>query len=87
MELHETEGTDAADLSRLDGIAGEYAGLLEATGVDSVPALAQRNAANLTTALEHTNEAKHLVRRAPSESEVTGWIEQAKRLPEAAHHS
>ena len=53
------EWVNHADLCRLDGVAGEYADLLEAAGVDSVPELAQRNAANLSAALEHTNETKH----------------------------
>jgi predicted flap endonuclease-1-like 5' DNA nuclease len=80
------EWANHADLCRLDGVAGEYADLLEAAGVDSIPELAQRNAANLAAALEQTNEAKNLVRRVPSESEVTRWIEQANGLPRAVHH-
>ncbi len=80
------EWVNHADLCRLDGVAGEYADLLEAAGVDSIPELAQRNAVNLSAALEHTNETKQLVRRVPSESEVTRWIEQAKGLPQAVHH-
>lgn len=80
------EWVNHADLCRLDGVAGEYADLLEAAGVDSIPELAQRNAVNLSAALEHTNESKQLVRRVPSESEVTRWIEQAKGLPQAVHH-
>jgi predicted flap endonuclease-1-like 5' DNA nuclease len=80
------EWVNHADLCRLDGVAGEYADLLEAAGVDSIPELAQRVPANLTAALEKTNDAKHLVRRVPSESEVTRWIEQAKGLPRAVHH-
>ena len=35
------------DLFRIKGIGGEFAELLEAAGVDTVPELAQRNAANL----------------------------------------
>jgi predicted flap endonuclease-1-like 5' DNA nuclease len=69
------------DLYRVNGIGAEYAQLLEAAGVDTVPALARRNAANLTTALSEVNEEKKLTRRAPSESEVTKWIDQAKELP------
>ena len=54
--------------------------------MDSVPELAQRNAANLAVALERTNDTKHLVRRVPSETEVARWIEQANGLPKAVHH-
>lgn len=69
------------DLYRVSGIGAEYAQLLEAAGVDTVPALARRNAANLTTALAELNEQKKLTRRVPSEAEVTKWIDQAKELP------
>src|SRR5262245_38236616 len=36
-----------ADLFRIKGVAGQYAELLEAAGVDTVVELAQRSAANL----------------------------------------
>ncbi len=70
-----------ADLFRIKGVAGEYAELLEAAGVDTVAELAQRNAANLTKAMDEKNEAKKLVRRVPTESQVTDWIAEAKTLP------
>ena len=75
-----------ADLMRIDGIGPEYSELLEVAGVDSVPELAQRNAANLAAALEKANEAKNLVRRVPTEASVTKWIAEAKSLPRAVHH-
>ena len=70
-----------ADLFRLDGVAGEYAELLEAAGVDSVPELAHRNAENLCQKLMEVNEAKKLVRVVPVQTQVEKWIEQAKTLP------
>ena len=70
-----------ADLFRITGVAGEYAELLEAAGVDTLPELAQRNAANLTKMLAEKNETRKLVRRVPTESQVTGWIAEAKTLP------
>lgn len=69
------------DLYRIHGVGSEYAQLLEATGVDTVPELARRKANNLTTAMAELNGVKKLVRRAPSEAEVAQWIEQAKGLP------
>ena len=70
-----------ADLFRIKGIAGEYAELLEAAGVDTVPELATRKAGNLHARLVEINESKNLVRRIPVESQVEDWIEQAKILP------
>lgn len=83
---HILKWVNHADLFRIDGVAGEYAELLEAAGIDSVPELAQRNAASLATRLESANEAKKLVRRVPSESQVEKWIDEAKRLPRAVTH-
>lgn len=73
--------TNMADLFRLNGVGQEYAELLEVAGVDTVPELAQRNAANLTAKMEEINEAKNLTRKTPSVLEVEKWIAQAKELP------
>lgn len=80
------EWVNRADLARVKGIGSEYADLLEASGVDSVPELAQRNAANLTAKMEEVNAAKNLVRRVPSEKEVEDWVSQAKDLPKVVTH-
>jgi predicted flap endonuclease-1-like 5' DNA nuclease len=80
------EWVNHVDLMRIDGVGSEYADLLEAAGVDSVPELATRNAANLAVALEETNATKSLVRRVPSESVVTGWIAEAKSLRKVVTH-
>lgn len=70
-----------ADLYRIKGVGAEFSELLEAAGVDTVPELARRNAANLTQAMLAVNEKKQLTRRPPAETEVARWIEQAKALP------
>ncbi len=75
-----------ADLCRIKGVGGEYSELLEAAGVDTVPELAQRNAANLTAAMAKCNEEKKLVRSLPSEKSVTNWVAQAKELPKIVTH-
>lgn len=70
-----------ADLARIKGVGGEYAELLEAAGVDTVPELATRKAENLYKKMVEVNEEKALVRKLPAEKQVTDWIEQAKDLP------
>ncbi len=70
-----------ADLFRIKGIGEEYADLLEATGVDTVPELAQRNPANLHEALTAINQQKKLVRQMPALTQVSAWIEEARTLP------
>lgn len=79
------EWVNHADLYRIDGVGSEYADLLEAAGVDSVPELAQRNATNLQAKLFELHERRKLVRSVPSEAQVARWIEQAKRLERAVH--
>ena len=70
-----------ADLYRISGVGSEYAQLLEAAGVDTVPALARRAPANLAATLAEVNAEKKLTRRVPPEADVTKWIAQAKELP------
>lgn len=72
-----------ADLFRINGIAEEYGDLLEVAGVDTVPELAQRNPTNLYKTLVEVNDEKNFVRRAPGESQVKSWVDQAKELPRA----
>lgn len=75
------EWLNHCDLFRIKGVGEEYADLLEAAGVDTVPELAQRNAANLYARLVDVQAAKKLVRKMPVESQIADWIEQAKLLP------
>jgi predicted flap endonuclease-1-like 5' DNA nuclease len=75
------EWVNRADLARVKGIGEEYADLLEAAGVDTVPELAQRNAQNLYQRLSEVNAEKSLVRRMPALTQVEDWITQAKNLP------
>ncbi|MCC7355557.1 MAG: DUF4332 domain-containing protein [Anaerolineae bacterium] len=75
-----------ADLFRIKGVGAEYAELLEAGGVDSVPELAQRKAENLYTKLAEVNQAKKLVRKLPTQTQVAAWVEQAQKLPRVVTH-
>ena len=70
-----------ADLYRIHGIGKEYAELLEAAGVDTVPELAQRIPANLLEKMTASNAQKNMVRRLPVLSQVESWVAQAKSLP------
>lgn len=69
-----------ADLIRINGVGPQFAELLEAAGVDTVKELRQRNAANLAAKMKEVNDAKNVAGTTPSESMVTGWIEEAKTL-------
>jgi predicted flap endonuclease-1-like 5' DNA nuclease len=75
------EWINHVDLFRIKGIGQEYADLLEAAGVDTVPELAQRNPQNLCQKIGEVNAEKKLVRQLPSQAQVANWIEQAKTLP------
>lgn len=75
-----------ADLMRVKGIGEEYADLLEAAGVDTVPELAQRNPDNLHAKMVAVNQDKHLVRRVPGKLQVANWVAIAKELPRIITH-
>lgn len=75
-----------ADLSRIKGVSTQYADLLECAGVDTIPELAQRNAANLHAKMAEVNEDKKLVRKVPTASQVEDWVSQAKELPRVITH-
>lgn len=70
-----------SDLFRIKGIGEEYSDLLEIAGVDTVPELAQRNPENLRTALADANRKRKVVRKLPSQRDVSSWVAQAKELP------
>ena len=74
------------DLFRVKGVGEEYADLLEAAGVDTVPELAQRNPGNLYQKLVAVNKEKKLVRQLPTQAKVSDWIEQAKHLPRVVNY-
>lgn len=85
-EAHLLEWVNRADLMRVKGVGEEYSDLLEAAGVDSPAELAHRNAANLTAAMADYAEQHNVVRRAPTETEVQGWIDHAKTLDKVVTH-
>ena len=68
------------DLFRINGIAGQFAELLECAGVDTVKELRNRNAENLAEKIKEVNEQKHLCKVTPSASNISDWIEQAKTM-------
>jgi predicted flap endonuclease-1-like 5' DNA nuclease len=75
-----------ADLMRINGIAGQISELMEASGVDSVMELRNRNAANLHQKMVEVNNEFGLSGRVPSEHELVQMIEQAKTMDQKVHH-
>ena len=86
------EWANRADLMRVRGVGSEYSDLLEAAGVDTVKELRRRKPENLTAAMVDCNDAhvkktkRSIVRRTPSLSEVTRWVEHAKTLDPVITH-
>ncbi len=75
-----------ADLFRVKGVAGQYAELLEAAGVDTVKELRNRNADNLAEKMRDLNKEKDLVRTVPGLKSIESWIEQAGKLDPAVYY-
>jgi predicted flap endonuclease-1-like 5' DNA nuclease len=74
------------DLFRIKGVQKQYAELLEASGVDSIPELAQRDPTHLHPKMVAVNEQKKLVRKLPTPTQVAGWVKQAKALPRVVQY-
>ena len=64
----------------------EYADLLEAAGVDTVPELSQRNPGNLLGKMAEVNAEKNLVRQLPGLKQVQAWISAASQLPRVINY-
>ena len=69
-----------ADLTRVNGIGGEFAELLVASGVDTIKEFRNRNAENLHAKLSEVNGEKKLTRVVPSSERLQAFIDQAKAL-------
>jgi predicted flap endonuclease-1-like 5' DNA nuclease len=78
-EKHILGWTNMADLMRVSGIGRQYAELLEASGVDTIKELRNRNAENLATKMGEVNAEKKLAKSSPAASTVSDWIAQAKK--------
>ncbi|HRH80411.1 MAG TPA: DUF4332 domain-containing protein [Thiobacillaceae bacterium] len=59
---------------------------LKAAGVDTAKELRTRNAENLTAKLAEVNAEKRLARAVPALSQVSDWIEQAKKTEPLISH-
>ena len=74
------DSANIADLTRVPGIALDYAELLFAAGVNTVKDLGRRNAATLVARMAKINAERRKVELMPSEKRVERWIEAAKSL-------
>ena len=75
-----------ADLYRIKGVGSEYSELLEASGIDTVKELRNRNADNLHAKMVEVNAKKKLVRQLPSAKQVSDFVAQAKKLDPMITH-
>ncbi len=88
MKLEEwviSSWTSMADLCRVKGVGGQFAELLDFSGVHSTQQLATSNAHGLLVKLNETNEKEHRVNKVPAEDVVANWIENAKTLEALIH--
>ena len=69
-----------SDLLRVDGIDGQYAELLEFSGIHSVQSLAKQKAKPLSEKMFAVNEKEHCVKIAPDTATVAEWIIYATTL-------
>ncbi|MEM7048581.1 MAG: DUF4332 domain-containing protein [Acidobacteriota bacterium] len=75
-----------ADLMRITGVGPQFSELLEASGVDTVKELRNRNPESLATTLAQVQRKYRIARTAPPGTRVRRWIAQAKQLEPAVAH-
>jgi predicted flap endonuclease-1-like 5' DNA nuclease len=75
------EWVSQADFMTIDGIGPQYADLLKAAGVDTVPELSLRDPVAVLDRMVKVNDEKHLVNQLPPVQEISKWIKQALRSP------
>lgn len=68
------------DISDIQGLTDESRELLEATGVESLEALAESDAHILFSEMEQANGMLQLTTTLPAASEIQLWIEQSRNL-------
>jgi predicted flap endonuclease-1-like 5' DNA nuclease len=71
---------EEGDLQHITGVGRKFAELLQASGVESLRALARRNPAHLHEKLMQVNVQRQIVSHAPSLEQVTEWVAQAKSI-------
>ncbi len=72
---------NTAAIMSVPGISTGKAGLIRATGVNTVRELAMRNPGRLAQAMKKINDDRKFVRILPSEKSVARLIENAGKLP------
>lgn len=75
------EWANIAAIMSVKGISTGKAGLIRASGVNTVRELAMRNPGRLAQAMRDINDKKKLVRVLPSEKSLARLIENAGKLP------
>ncbi len=70
-----------SDLMRVEGVDGQFAELIEFSGVHSVQALGQQDAKTFTQEMMDVNDKEHRVKEAPDSRRVHQWITSAKTMP------
>lgn len=85
-ETYLLKWANMADLFRIKGVGSEYSELLEASGVDTVKELRNRNGENLHAKMKEVNAEKKLTRQIPSLNQVESFVTQAKSLDPVITH-
>ncbi|MTI30534.1 DUF4332 domain-containing protein, partial [Xanthovirga aplysinae] len=77
---------DQAELYRIPGMGGEYGELLEASGVNNLKSLGNKDGHDLFLKMTAVNKEKHIASQLPSEQQVKKFIREAKKLKPRISH-
>ncbi len=77
--------SNMADMMRVSGVGPQFAELLEASGVDTVKELRNRNAANLAAKMKEVNSVKKVSGTSPASLDRSG-MDRAGQIITARYH-
>lgn len=81
-----TEWVTDADFTRIRGIGGRFACLLQSCGIKNIKQLASRKPEALLKQMEVTNKTKHYVKQLPSQKQVSYWVSRAKSIKKVVNY-
>ena len=81
-----TEWVTEADFTRIRGIGGRFACLLQSCGIKNLKQLGTRKPDALLKQMKSTNDKKHYVKQLPSQKQVSTWVRKAKSIKNVVNY-
>lgn len=81
-----TEWVTDADFTRIRGIGGRFASLLQKCGIKNIKQLGSRKPDALLKQMKTMNDKQHYVKQLPSQKQVSYWVRRAKSIKKIVNY-